>query len=227
MINFSRTDGAIIELVTAPNCKWCGKPVPEPFDICYNCHAEWHPSLKIHAAGLYLLGGGWTESQLSKDIWSLKNGDSNVAQEIGECMVHVINILYSYLKDLDAIVPVPSGTPSRKYNQASLLAQYVSNEIGLPVQEILHVKETYSPQHETNWRLKRANIRGKIGCLDRIDGLGVLLIDDTCITGSTMDECADVLRSFGAIDVQGLVAAKSIDSTHREFLANQGRQNGP
>ena len=223
MTTYTRTDGVVIELVSTPNCKWCSKPVLEPYDICANCHMEWHPTLKIHTVGLYILDGGWTENQLSKDIWYLKNGNGSVAQGIGECMVHVINVLYPYLKDLDAVVPVPSGTLDRKYNQASLLARYVSNEIGIQMEEILYVKEPYPPQHKTNWRLKRANVKGKIGCSERIDDLSVLLIDDTCITGSTMSECADVLRSFGAIEVQGLVAAKSIDKAHRDFLADHGR----
>jgi predicted amidophosphoribosyltransferase len=223
ILNFTRTDGAVIELLTGPKCKWCGKRVPEPYDICNNCYTEWHPSLKIHPAGEYLLDGGWTESQLSKDIWSLKNGNRQIANGIGECLVYVIDVLYPYLKNLDIIVPVPSGTLSRGYNQASLLSQFVSNNIGLPLHEILYVAIPYPPQHETNWRLKRENIEGKIGCSERIDEMGVLLIDDTCITGSTMDECANVLRSFGASDVQGLVAAKSIDITHRNFLENMGR----
>lgn len=172
----------------------------------------------------YLLDGGWTENQLTQDIWNLKNANSKmtaheIAQRIGECMVYVLNVRYPYLKNLDLIVPVPSGTPSREYNQAFLLAQYISNELDIQLQDILYVKEPYTPQKNTHWKSKRDNIRDKIGCRERIDDQRILLVDDTCITGSTMDECAGVLMDCGAVEVQGLAAAKAIDKTHKEFLA--------
>ena len=86
---------------------------------------------------------------------------------------------------MDIIVPVPPGDSKRPYNQAALLAKYVSTNTGIHYKDILYKKEEFPPQHSVNSNSKENNIKGKIGCNEKIVGLKVLLIDDTYITGDT------------------------------------------
>ncbi len=173
------------------------------------------PLLKVNAVGIYFLKTA--ENQLSKEIWELKRNPS-IADKLGECMVYVINNRYQDLKKMDVVVPVPSGDSKRPYNQAALLAKYVSEHIGIPYKDILHKKEEFPPQHSVKLDQKESNVKGKIDCKEKITGQKVLLIDDTYITGDTKNECARALKECGAKEIRGLVVGRSVDKTHMEYI---------
>lgn len=219
--DFIRSDGIKIELIPEPYCSMCSKPIPKKYQdygLCFDCNRKLKsgtPIVKICAVGLYLLKN--TGNQLSKEIWQFKTNKS-LADKLGECMVYVINTRYQDLKKMDLIVPVPSGDSTRSYNQAALLAQYVSLNTGIQYNDILYKKENFPPQHSVDLNSKENNVKGKIGCKDKITGLKVLLIDDTYITGDTKNECARALKECGAIDIQCLVIGRSVDETHRQFI---------
>jgi len=67
-------------------------------------------------------------------------------------------------------------------------------------------------------REKEREIAGKIGCQHRFNGESILLIDDTCITGATKQECATVLRAHGAGEVWSLVLGRMVNRRHLEIL---------
>ncbi len=220
--DFIRSDGIKIELLPEPYCKWCSKPIPESYrdyGLCYDCNLKRGrsemPIVKINAVGLYHLKTA--ENQLSKEIWQLKS-DPSVADNLGECMMYVINTRYQDLKKMDIIVPVPPGDSKRPYNQAALLARYVSTNTGIHYKDILYKKEEFPPQHSVNSNSKENNIKGKIGCNEKIVGLKVLLIDDTYITGDTKNECTRALKECGAVDIRCLVIGRAVDETHKKFI---------
>jgi predicted amidophosphoribosyltransferase len=58
---------------------------------------------------------------------------------------------------------------------------------------------------------RRANVVGVFACRGGgIQGTRVLLIDDVATSGATMNACASVLKSAGAIAVWGLALAREI-----------------
>ncbi len=220
--DFIRSDGIKIELISEPFCMWCSKPIAKiyrDYRSCYDCAQKLSrlefPLLKINAVGLYFLKGA--DNQISKEIWELKRNPS-IADKLGECMVYVINNRYRDLKKMDIIVPVPSGDSKRPYNQAALLAKHVSRKIEINCKNILYKKENFLPQKEVKLEEKENNIKGKIGCREKITGQKVLLIDDTYITGDTKNECARALKECGAEEIRGLVVGRSVDKTHLEHI---------
>jgi ComF family protein len=111
------------------------------------------------------------------------------------------------------IVPVPlyrRRLHSRGYNQATLLAQELSKLTNLPVDSVvLARRQDALPQAETSCRQQRPdNVRGNFEWNSGVSGLEVLLIDDVSTTGSTLSECAAVLKDAGAVSVWGLALAK-------------------
>ena len=57
---------------------------------------------------------------------------------------------------------------------------------------------------------RRTNVDGAFDVPGaEFDGRSVLLVDDVCTTGSTLQACADALRSAGAVGVYALTVARS------------------
>ena len=114
----------------------------------------------------------------------------------------------------DVIVPVPlhpSRLRARGYNQAALLVWALARRIGLPVDEeaLFRVRATAS-QMRLKAGDRRRNVQDAFYCPpSRMDGRRVLLIDDVCTTGATLEACADVLRAGGARAVWALTLARA------------------
>jgi predicted amidophosphoribosyltransferase len=66
------------------------------------------------------------------------------------------------------------------------------------------------PQVGLNPKERRDNVKGAFAVTDpaRVQGQSVLLIDDLYTTGSTVKECARVLRKAGARRVDVLTVAR-------------------
>lgn len=101
----------------------------------------------------------------------------------------------------------------RGYDQAELLARAAALELGGQVVETL-VKEQDRPAQSGlghDDAVRRANVLGAYRIADpaRVAGKRVLLVDDVVTTGSTLSECARVLRTAGAADVVCVTLARA------------------
>lgn len=102
----------------------------------------------------------------------------------------------------------------RGYNHSELLARGVANEIGSPFCNLL--KKSRWTRHQA--RLTRSerlrNVRNSFAFREKylkdIAGKDVLLVDDVISTGSTANECAELLRKNGAKRVFGLFLATTL-----------------
>ena len=122
----------------------------------------------------------------------------------------------SYLQSKRAvIIPVPlhsSRLKKRGYNQAELLAKELSLKTGLlcSANVLLRHKPT-KPQFELKKEQRRDNIRGAFTVFKKnkkdIGGKWIILVDDITTTGSTLRECAKVLKKSGAEKVMGVTFA--------------------
>lgn len=113
----------------------------------------------------------------------------------------------------DVLVPVPLHSRrlrSRGYNQSALLAREIGKRVFLPVVEDRLVRTRNSrPQVDVASREeRRVNVAGNFACDSDVSGLAVLLIDDVATTGSTISECAHVLKDAGASTVHALAMAR-------------------
>jgi ComF family protein len=114
----------------------------------------------------------------------------------------------------DIVVPVPlhaARLRERGYNQAALLAREMARQVGLQVAEQTLVRQrATAPQVELDARQRRENVRDAFCCSDdSLSGSTVLLIDDVCTTGATLEACAIALIAGGARGVQALTLARA------------------
>ncbi len=138
------------------------------------------------------------------------------------------------LSGMDAAVPVPLHRARRRargFNQAADLA----SGLGLPVLHALRRVRATAPQASLPAARRRANVRqafalaprpwwraGMRGARDLgrharlaataclVSGKRLVLVDDVCTTGATLDACARVLKAAGAAEVRAITAARAV-----------------
>jgi len=119
-----------------------------------------------------------------------------------------------YADPVDVVVPVPlhvTRLRERGYNQAALLAREMARQAGLPLDErtLTRQRATVS-QVDLNAQQRKENVHAAFRCADgRLAGQRVLLIDDVCTTGATLEACAAALYAGGAVHVQALTLARA------------------
>ena len=116
----------------------------------------------------------------------------------------------------EAIIPVPlhpRRLRERGYNQSSLLSQELGKLTDLPVIEdcLIRVKQVRPQVKASNVEERRRNVANAFTCRDgRVSGKQIILIDDVCTSGATLESCATALKSRGAASVWGLTLAREI-----------------
>ena len=127
-------------------------------------------------------------------------------------------LLAEYLQANDipgeVLVPVPLHSRrlrERGYNQSALLASNLGKFVSLQVVEncLFRAKGGLPQARTTNVEDRRSNVAGAFACKDeQLRGSRVLLIDDVCTSGATLEACALALKSAGVLSVWGLTLAR-------------------
>ncbi len=112
-----------------------------------------------------------------------------------------------------AFVPVPLHTlreKERGYNQSALLARALGRRTGLPVLPVLRRVRDTSPQAHQDAIGRWTNVDGAFAPIQRrtLEGT-IVLVDDVCTTGATLEQCARVVTEMGAGAVLALVFART------------------
>jgi len=105
----------------------------------------------------------------------------------------------------------PRRLRERGYNQSGLLARELGKRIGMPVIEdcLIRVKQAQPQVRAVDVAERRRNVADAFVCRDeRISGKQIILIDDVCTSGATLESCAAALKSKGAASVWGLTLAR-------------------
>ena len=110
-------------------------------------------------------------------------------------------------------VPVPlhrRRLAERGFNQAELIAAALAQSLNLPVVHALERQKQTKQQAKLNKAEREVNIRSafSISKSAEIVGKEVFIVDDVYTTGSTIQECAAVLKSAGATRVVGFTVAR-------------------
>ena len=129
-------------------------------------------------------------------------------------------LLADYLEESplprEALVGVPlhpRRLRERGYNQSSLLARELGKRTGLAVIEdcLIRVKQAQPQVKAVDVEERRRNVADAFVCRDeRVKGKRIVLIDDVCTSGATLESCAAALKDKGATSVWGLTLAREI-----------------
>ncbi len=195
---------------TGPTCVRCGEPLQPaslPSRFCHRCQSN-----PLDLDGLRFVA--YFEGPLRQAVHQLKyRGCRAVAPALGHLMADTYRAAPF---PCERLVPVPlhqRRLRERGYNQAALLAQAVGAELNVPVlpQALVRHRETRS-QVQLNAQERRENVQGAFvvspDAMPMLQDRAVVLIDDVCTTGATLEACATALRQVGARSVWGLTLGR-------------------
>jgi len=120
-------------------------------------------------------------------------------------------ILFNFKQNL--VMPVPLSNRRerwRGFNQAEAISRVMADyfNLDLSINELVRIKHK-KPQVKLSERQRRNNVAGCFSWQgNNLAGRNVIMVDDVVTTGSTLNECAKVLKGNGAGEVWGLVIAK-------------------
>jgi ComF family protein len=131
-------------------------------------------------------------------------------------------LILNHLKTIDCqidnsfvIVPVPMHIKKKKrrgFNQSEEIAKLISESTGIPLSTTLIKTKETKPQMELSRAERIINIKNCFEVKDKkeVENKIILLLDDVYTTGTTMNECAKVLKENKAKEVWGLTIAREI-----------------
>ena len=202
---------ANIVRIVAPFCQTCSQPFEGSINSVFSCANCAHRLIHFDAAVATYRGRGIVREV----IHEFKYGRQ----------IHLRHIVARWLRAamdderireirFDVIVPVPlhaARQRERGFNQASLLADLLSAQTSIPSKPLLERIRYTTTQTALDRSQRMENLHNAFRLRKKADvrGLRVLLIDDVLTTGSTLSECARVLKGAGAISVHAATAARA------------------
>jgi ComF family protein len=114
----------------------------------------------------------------------------------------------------DVIIPVPlhkRRLRERGYNQSALLAERLGAVLHVPVlHNVLYRNRNTMSQTRLDAQARSRNVAGAFSCSGSgVYNKRVLLIDDVCTTGATLNACGLALREGGAQRVWALTVTRA------------------
>jgi len=166
------------------------------------------------------LNGAVSLTDYKNDIISelVKQLKYNYIEEVGEIFGRIFkNSLqtnyFQYFFTGDCVfIPIPLHQKRflvRGFNQSELIANEMAKYTGVVVKKDILIRNRFTvPQAQLNGVERRKNLLGAFELKKSLIFKKVILIDDVFNTGSTLQECAKVLKQAGVGEVWGLTVAR-------------------
>lgn len=202
-----------INFISAPYCHRCGRPFVKENNLKFATKQYCGACLQKKKHLFEMQRKAFVYDDFSKKlILDLKFHDKTVSAET------LAGMLYVAGKDIweqnpDLIIPVPIHhlrLIKRRFNQSALLVKYLARRSGVAADysSLQRCRNTV-PQVSLSGAKRRKNLHDAFAVKypQNIKGRKVVLIDDVETTGSTLNECAKVLRKAGAKEIYSITLA--------------------
>lgn len=213
-------------------CDECYKKLEFNQQSCLHCKktntfGEFCPGCKDK----YSLNGVWIAGDYKNEIISqlIKNLKYRFTNDAAKSLAIFVTSFIKNLKNIGdlkeacpeilrnlqntLLIPVPLHKKRfkwRGFNQAELIADFITSNCKATINKDLIRTKHKKPQAKLDKEKRQQNI---INCYAwkgaSLKGKNIVLLDDVVTTGSTLNECAKVLKLAGAKEVWGLVVASN------------------
>lgn len=190
-------------------CQRCGITLKDGGAHCFNCRGT---KAKHFKCSLIRSALDFNEPSRSL-IHGLKYEKyTNIAKFFAPLMNKTL-LENPNMLEAEYFVPVPihkKRFKKRGFNQAEVLARELSALADIPVLNALERIKNTKSQTKLTKRQRAENIKEAFicSCPKEIKKKAIILIDDVCTTGATLEECAKVLKKAGAREVYAICATK-------------------
>ncbi len=203
-----------LPIIKGEKCFLCG--VEKSRCVCRKKKSEYDAV----TAPFYYEGGVQNSIKLLKF-----NNKMFMASILAQDMAETVRNDYKDI-NFDFICNVPfniSQKLTRNYNQSELLAEALSNELGIPYKRTLVKLYNTETQHNMGTKYRKGNVFGVYDVNERVSvrDKTILLVDDVKTSGATLDECAAILKIRGARSVYcvtATIASKKKDKKKTEVV---------
>ena len=204
--------GFVLDLLFPPKCVFCGKVLDAGEDgLCARCQRElpWLTDGEAELTGEFFSLCAASLRYQDKVRDSVRRykfkGRRGYHKLYGRLVAQCVHDHLAGRYDLITWVPLsPQRKKERGYDQAFLLASAAALELNdVAVETLRKGRDNAAQSGLAGEAERRANVLGAYQPVDPelVEGKRVLMIDDVVTTGSTLSECARMLRSMGAADV--------------------------
>jgi ComF family protein len=209
-----------LSAISEPLCTCCGmifKQFPNDNHLCGNCILQPKNFRMARAAMVY-------DQQSTAIIHRFKYaGKTQLARPFGGLLLSTY-LRYWQREAIDLILPVPLHSQKFRYrgfNQSYLMVDSwktisALNPLAAPhlllKTDVLCRNKATAPQAGLGRRQRLKNIKGafSVRLPETVYDRKILVVDDVYTTGATVDECARVLLTAGAAQVDVLTLARAV-----------------
>ncbi len=234
MVVLGRVGNAIFDFIYPPVCSTCDRVLDRGENyVCGRCWSDFErvPATETFTQlieqkflaneaidGLTSVFLFEQDRRVREAVHLLKYaGAEAIGRTFGKMIARVVAV-NEKLAACEAVAPVPlhpSRRRERGYNQSELITMSICAEL-----EVRHLPGLLIRKRQTQTQTlldaegRRKNISGAFAIGKdfggSIEGMRVLLVDDVITTGSTIKECARVLKENGALEVYAASAAITV-----------------
>lgn len=188
-----------LPVIQPPTCARCGQQKKD-------CRCTGRRAVVDRAVAPF-----YYENSARQAVLHLKRNDQRMRTAFLASMMHTV-IRREYDKEtIDGIVFVPMTKRAQRirgYNQSELLAQELSKQMEIPLYPVLTKLYETPPQKTLGLMARSGNVLGVFDVTDRnLRDKTLLLVDDLLTTGMTLQECAKMLKIYGARRVLAVTVA--------------------
>jgi competence protein ComFC len=197
--------------IVPPFCAKCSEPFPGAITGAFTCANCGHRALQFDAA----VAAYRSRGIVRQIVLDFKYGRQiHLRHLVARWLIAALDDERLRNATFDLIVPVPlhpARERERGFNQSALLAELLSMRTALETKSVLERIRYTTTQTAYDRAERMQNLHGAFRLRKTADvrGLRVLLVDDVLTTGSTLSECARVLKKAGALSVYAATAARA------------------
>jgi competence protein ComFC len=197
--------------IVAPFCEKCSEPFEGSIADAFTCANCAHRTIYFDAAVAAYRGRGIVRQIIHEFKY---NRQIHLRHLVSRWLHAAMDDERLRGRRFDVIVPVPlhpTRQRERGFNQASLLAELLSARSSIPAKPVLERTRYTTTQTALDRSERMENLHNAFRLRKNADvrGWRVLLVDDVLTTGSTLNECARVLKRAGALSVHAATAARA------------------
>ncbi len=196
--------------IEAPFCRQCSQPFEGAIDGAFTCANCADRTFHFDCAVARYLSRGVVREFIHRFKY---DRHYYLRHPLADWMAEALDDERISGQPFDAFVPVPlhgARFRERDFNQAEVLAKLLAKRTGQPVLKALKRIRYTTTQTRLDREQRMENLRNafRVRHAAAVQSRHLILVDDVLTTGSTVEECARVLRQAGAASVRVITVAR-------------------